>query len=100
MISEIKSEKELKKRIITIISKYKKENKTKRYIFLRFVQSNSQTLNFVVTFLNDNFEKEHIYFICIIHIRRYFDINQENKSVKIYNVPNLYGTIEQLFIDN
>ena len=106
LISEIKSEKDLKKRIFIINSNYQKSPKPKRYIFLRFTQSNSQYLNFVVPFLKANFQ-EHIYFICIIHIKRNFDekdkkdkMPKKDKLKKIDNVPNLYNTVEQLFIDN
>ena len=102
MISDIKSEKELKKQIINIISSYKKSSKLKKkFIILRFVQSNSQNLNFVVHFLKNNFEEEPFYFICIVHIKRYF-INKENKDrpEKIFNIPNLYINVDQLFIDN
>ena len=103
LISEIKSEKDLKKRILIINSNYQKSPKPKRYIFLRFTQSNSQHLNFVIPFLKTNFQ-EHIYFICIIHIKRNFDkkdnMSKKDKLKKIDNVPNLYNTVEQLFIDN
>jgi hypothetical protein len=98
MISDIKSEKELKKRIISIISINKKSSKPKRYIILRFVQSNSQKLNFVIHFLKNNFEEESFYFICIVHIKRNF--KNKDKSEKIYNIPNLYANVDQLFIEN
>lgn len=106
-ISEIKSEKDLAKRIQDIISNYKKALKSKRYIYLRFIQSDSQKLNFVITFLKNILEKESINFICIIHIKRNFDKKDRNNNKKgindfekIYNIPNLYSNVEQLFIDN
>ena len=106
-ISEVKSEKDLRKRIQDIISNYKKAMKAKRYIYLRFIQSDSQKLNFVITFLKNILEKESINFICIIHIKRNFDKKDKNNnkkgindSEKIYNIPNLYSNVEQLFIDN
>ena len=106
LISDIKSEKELKKKIINTINDYKKLDKKKYYIFLRFVQSNSNNLNFVINFLKNNFQEEQIYFICIIHIKRNFNIKDKKNIDKkeqfedIYSIPNLYSIVEQLFIDN
>lgn len=73
---------------------------------MRFIQSYSQKLNFVITFLKNILEKESINFICIIHIKRNFDKKDKNNnkkgindSEKIYNIPN-FSNVEQLFIDN
>ena len=100
-ITDIKSEKELKKNINTTIADYKKSPKTKKYIFLRFIQSNSQYLNFIIPFLEDNFKEENIYFICIIHIKRSFIIkDKKNLLEQIFNIPNLNNKVDQLFIDN
>ena len=102
LISDIKSERDLRKKIETIIINIRKIKK--RYIYLRFVQSNSGKLSFIIPFLMDNFDfdKEHIYFICIIHIKRNFYDKASNniKADKIYNIPNLYHNVDQLFIDN
>ena len=97
MISEIKSEKDLKKRIIVINTSYQKLPKPKRYIFLRFTQSNSQQLNFVVPFLKTNFEEEHISFICIVHIKRNFD-KKDKKSKKSKKINQKKFIMFQIYI--
>jgi len=97
MISGINSEKELKNKILTIIYNTR-SSKLKRYIILRFEQSDSQKLNFVIHFLKNNLEEESFYFICIVHIKRNF--KNKNKSENIFNISNLYTNVDQLFIDN
>ena len=112
-ISDIKSENDLWKKIQTDINK--KTNKIKRFIYLRFTQSNSQKLSFVVNNLENKFKEDNIKFICIIHAKRIFDKNEmendkkvndknlnDKKEIddKIYTIPNLNNDVEQLFIDN
>jgi len=98
LISEIKSEKDLKKRIIIINSSYQKSNKKKSLIFLRFTQSNSQQLNYVIPFLKTNFEEEHICFICIIHIKRNFDKKDNISILSIYFLSTIITILNCLLI--
>ena len=59
-------------------------------------------MKFFIQFLIDNFafEKEHILFIYIIRVWRNFKELGNARTEKIYNIPTLYYTVEQLFSDN
>ena len=99
-ISEIKSENDLKKRIKNLIDEYKKSIINKEIIFLRFIQSNSKKLRFIIPFLKRNNENENIKFICIIHIKRSLENKDNVLYEKIYTIPNIYNNVDQLFIDH
>ena len=80
MISEIRSENQLKIAIDKIISK--KEDNISNYenlIFIHFDDSNQKTLGFIITFIQNNYfnsirikENEELKFILIVHIKRNF----------------------------
>ena len=95
LISEIRSENELKNLIDEIKDKYK--NKEKKYICIHFEQSNSKNIKFISNFILTNFEKDDFNYIFIIHINRNF-----NKAIKerIYSLPDIKPKINQIFIDN
>jgi len=101
VISEIKSENELKYMIDNIINlnennKILKENN----IMIQFEQKDLNKAQFIINFI-DKYYREGKYekykFIFIIHIKRNFS---EQNNNRIYLMPLLNQDINQLFIDN
>ena len=83
MISDIKSERELKKKITTIIENYKKTIKEKKnYIFLRFIQSNSEKLNFIIPLLKKKilFRMKIIFLLYVLFISKEISIKMRNQK--------------------
>ena len=115
MISEIQSEKMLFNLINDKIKINKSKKNNKKYILLQFDVSQSNKLNFVVSFINNNFSDEeykNYKFICIIHVRRNFKeknfdynkkikiVKNEQKPLRISNIFDVYPNVNQIFIDN
>lgn len=83
MISDIKSERDLKKKITTIIENYKKTIKEKKnYIFLRFIQSNSEKLNFIIPLLKKKilFMMKIIFLLYVLFISKEISIKMRNQK--------------------
>ena len=103
-ISEIKSENQLLNNINNMITEKannsdKIENKNKNFIFIHFDESNSDKIQFLVSFVMNNFDKnEELKFIFIVYIKRSFKVDPP--SEKIFAIPDVYKNINQLFIDN
>ena len=101
MISKIKSEKEFKNTIEEL--KKKNENPEKKYIYIKFEQSNSQNIKYICNYILNNFKDDYKYII-IIHINRNFNKQKNNKTKKekeiIYSLPDINPNINQIFIDN
>ena len=106
IISEIKSEIQLENSFNSMIyEKDKNKNKTKNQdiIFIHFNVTNSKKINFLINFIQTNYYKvPQIKFIFIIHIKRNFIVNKEEKEIseKLNTVPDIDPSINQLFIDN
>ena len=100
LISEIKKEQQLKNSIDGTI--YKNNNKNIIILHLDFL--NTKKLSFLISFIKNNYinENESKYkFILIVHIKRIFKVdNPNNVKNKIYNVPDIYKNVFQLFIDD
>ena len=116
MISEIRSENELKNQIDEIKNKFesnKLKNKDNKYICIHFEQSNSKNIKFISNFILKNYKDEikedkkddkkedkkddGYHYIMIIHINRNF--NKQNNEM-IYSLPDIKPDINQIFIDN
>ena len=106
IISDIKSELQLENSLNSMIyEKNKNKNKIKYQdlIFIHFTDTNSKKISFLINFIQNNYYKiPDIKFIFIVHIRRNFIINKNEKEIsdKIYSVPDIDPSINQLFIDN
>ena len=103
MISEIKSERELKYLLDAKIEENDKTIKNKNLLFIHFDESNSKKLGFFISFIMNNYyERQELKFIFIVHIKRNFLIyeKKDKKVDKIYAVPDMDSNIYQLFIDN
>ena len=101
MVSEIKSEDGLKN-LIEDIQKKNKYNVLEKeyYICIHFQQSNSKNIKFISNFILNNFKdkkNDHYIYIFIIHINRNFS---GKKDEKIYALPDINPSINQIFIDN
>ena len=98
MISTIRKEEKFKNDIDDIINRNKSKNpKMKNIIFLKFNNSNSKILNFIINFIKNYYDGENIIFILIIHITRNFEMD---KNDIIYSILDIYDYIQQAFIDN
>ena len=77
---------------------YLKNNKFEKsdYILIHFEQLNSNKIQFIISFINKNFNDDNCNYIFIIHIKRSFD----QKDEKIYSILDINPDINQLFIDN
>ena len=98
MVSEIKSENQLK----NIINEIKNKNENNKYeksynILIHFEQFNSNKIQFISNFIIKNFKYDKYNYIFIIHIKRNFDSQKEER---IYSIPDINPDINQLFIDN
>ena len=104
MISKIKSEKEFKNTIEYL--KKNNENPEKKYIYIKFEQSNSQNIKYICNYILNNFNDDYKYII-IIHIIRNFNKEKNNNTQKekqekqiIDCLPDINPNINQIFIDN
>jgi len=94
MISEIKKEKQM----IEIIEKNYKSIKAYNNIFvLHFYQNEMDKIGFIISLLKNNFTEINIKFIFIVHIKRVMD---KKRKEKIYSIPDIDETVDQIFIDN
>ena len=98
MISEIRSEDGLK----TSIEEIQKKNEYNKfqkdyYICIHFEQSNSKNLKFVSNFILNTFKNDKYNYIFIIHINRNFS---GKKGERIYSLPDIDPSINQIFIDD
>ena len=104
MISEIRSESQLKNTIDEIINKNKHNQEKEEYnIIILFEQINSNKIQFVSNFILNKFveEKYSKYrFIFIIHIKRNFLLKNGENRERIYSILDINPDINQLFIDN
>ena len=98
MISEIRTEDELKRYINDIKNKNKNEDQKKHIILINFEQYNSNKIQFISDYINNYCQYDDYNYIFIIHIQRNF--NTKSKEEKIYSILNIYKNINQLFIDN
>ena len=98
LISEIRTEDELKSKIDDIINKNKNEDQNKHLIIINFEQYNTNTIQFISDYINNYCQYDDYYYIFIIHIQRSFE--NKSKKEKIYSILNIYKNINQLFIDN
>ena len=96
--SLIKSEDQLKKSINGMIETNKNQKyNQKTTIFFHFDHNDSKKLNFVIPFLKNNYGEDRIKFVIIIHLKRNFILN---KNERIYSVLDIYPYVDQFFIDN
>jgi len=97
-VARIRSEGGLK----NLIDEIKKNNEytklEKEYnIFIDFDQSNTKKMKFISNFILNNFKDDKYNYIFIIHINRNF--NTKNNE-RIYSLPDINPSINQIFIDN
>ena len=98
MVSEIRSEHGLKTSIDEIKSKNENNKLKKEYIIcIDFEQSNSIKMKFISNFILNSFKDDNYNYILIIHINRNF--NEKNHE-RLYSLPDIEPSINQLFIDN
>ena len=94
MISEIKKEKQLNE----LIEKNYKNIKADNNLFvLHFYQNELDKISFIISLLKNNFTKINIKFIFIVHIKRIMD---KRSKEKIYSIPDIDETVDQIFIDD
>ena len=97
MISEIKTENQLK----NVIEKIKNQNKNKidkNYnILIQFDVFNSNKIQYISNFINNYYNEDRYNYIFIIYIKRNFDPKNTNR---IYYLFDINQNINQLFIDN
>ena len=98
MVSQLKSEDNLKNRITDIKIENKNNTKEKK-IYIEFEQSNSDKIKFVSNYILSNLKNDGYNYIMIIHINRNFN-SSKSKYQAIYSLPDIYPDINQLFIDN
>jgi hypothetical protein len=95
------TEKQLKNRIDEIITNDKNmEKKLKdKIIVIDFEQSNSNKIQFVSDYIINYYKDDEYNYIFLVHIKRRF-INDKQKEIRIYSIPNVNEDINQIFIDN
>ena len=99
-ISEIKSEKQLRKYINDIIADKNNnqiKNKNNNSIIIIFDISNLNKINYIINFIfNNYYDIKELKFIFIVHIKRNFSFDED----KIFLIPDINSDVYQLFIDN
>ena len=98
MISEIRSENQLKNRIDEMKTNEINEEKNK-IIIIHFEQSNSNKIQFISDYIINYYKDDGYNYIFLVHIKRFFSENQGPKE-RICSIPNINNDINQLFIDN
>ena len=95
IISEIKKENHL----IELINEKKFMNKKvdNNFFILHFYHHELDKINCIISTLDNNYAKEEIKFIFIVHIKRIMD---KSKKEKIYSIPDIGEEVDQIFIDN
>ena len=97
-VSQIRSERDLKKKIDEIIKNNDYVKFEKDYnICIDFDLFNTKNMKFISNFILNNFKDDKYNYIFIIHISRNF--NKQN-SERISSLPDINPSINQLFIDN
>ena len=99
LISEIRSENQLKSRIDEILIKNKNIEDYGKIIIINFEQSNSDKIQFVSDYIMNYYKEDNYNYIFIIHIKRRF-FNDKQSYQRIYSIPNINEEINQIFIDN
>ena len=99
LISEIRSENQLKSRIDEILIKNKNIEDYGKIIIINFEQSNSDKIQFVSDYIMNYYNKDNYNYIFIVHIKRMF-FNDNQSYQRIYSIPNINEEINQIFIDN
>ena len=90
MISEIRTEENLKRYIDDIKSKNENEDQNKHLILINFEQYNSNKIQFISDYINNYCKDDDYNYIFIIHIQRSFKIEKKTKKEKtIYSIPNI-----------
>ena len=98
MVSEIKTEYQLKNKIDEIKNRNENNRYEKNYnIVIHFEQFNSNKIQFISNFIINNYKDDNYYYIFIIHIKRNFETQNEDR---INSIPDINPDINQLFIDN
>lgn len=64
---------------------------------MHFYQHELNKINFIISTLENNYQKEEIKFIFIVHIKRNMD---KSKKEEIYSIPGVNEKVELIFIDN
>ena len=95
MVSEIKNENHLLNIIDEI--KNKNANEKNKYILIHFEHVNSNKIQFISNFIIKNLNEDKYNYILIIHIKRNFN---PNINERIYSIPDITPDINQLFLDN
>ena len=98
MISEIRTENQLKIKIDEIKSQYENnEEESNKIILIQFEQYNSNKIQFTSAYIANYYDKDGYNYIFLVHIKRKFGSDDQNR---IYWIPNIDSDINQLFIDN
>ena len=98
MISEIKSENQLKNRIEEMKTNEINGEQNNKIISIQFEQFNSDKIQFISDFILTYCKDDGYNYIFLVHITRKF-FSEGNKE-RIYSIPNINKDINQLFIDN
>ena len=98
MISEIRTENQLKIKIDEMKSQYENnEEESNKIILIQFEQYNSNKIQFTSAYIDHYYQKDGYNYIFLVHIKRKFGADGQNR---IYWIPNMDSDINQLFIDN
>ena len=100
MISEIRSENQLKTRIDEMKTMEINKEQNKKIIIIHFEQFNSNKIQFISDYIINYYKNDEYYYIFLIHITRRFFSESQGKEERIYSIPNINNDINQLFIDN
>ena len=101
MVSELRSENQLKNEIDEIKNENKKNKDEKNNnIMIHFKQSNSNTIQFISNFIINYYKDERYKYIFIIHIKRNFKVIGDRIKDRIHTIPDINPDINHLFIDN
>jgi len=98
MISELRSENQLKNKIDEMKINEFNEEQNNKIIIIHFEQINSDKIDFVTSFINNYYKNDGYKYIFLIHISRRF--NSDSSKERIYSIPNINNDINQIFIDN
>ena len=94
MISEIKKEKNLTE---IIERKFKTKKAENNFILIHFYQNELDKISFIISLIKNNYAGFNIKFIFIVHIKRIMD---KKRKEKMYSIPDIDETVDQIFIDN
>ena len=98
IVSEIKTENQLKNKINELKLRNENNKYEKKYnIFMHFEQIDTNKIQYISNFIISNFKENKYNYIFIIHIKRNFNSQYEDR---IYSILDINPNINQLFIDN